>query len=56
MVARGHVQNGVIVLEEGVDLPEGQAVTVVTPALEQHCGPYVVSKERQEARSSSSAS
>jgi hypothetical protein len=31
MVARGHVQNGVVVLEEGVRLPEGQEVTVVAP-------------------------
>jgi hypothetical protein len=29
MVARGHVHNGVVVLEEGVRLPEGQEVTVV---------------------------
>ena len=28
MVARGRVQNGVVVLEEGVRLPEGTAVTV----------------------------
>jgi hypothetical protein len=30
MVMRGHVQNGVIILEEGVRLPEGLEVTVVT--------------------------
>jgi hypothetical protein len=29
MVARGHVQNGVVVLDDGVRLPEGQVVTVV---------------------------
>ncbi len=29
MVARGRVQNGVIVLENGVRLPEGTAVTVL---------------------------
>ena len=29
MVARGRVQNGVVVLEEGVRLPEGAAVTVL---------------------------
>ena len=41
MVAHGRVQNGVVVLEEGVRLPEGQAVTVlascvapVTPPME----------------------
>jgi hypothetical protein len=33
MVARGHVQNGVIVLDDGVRLPEGQKVTVVTAAM-----------------------
>jgi len=31
MVARGRVQNGVIVLDNGVRLPEGQEVTVLTP-------------------------
>ena len=29
MVARGLVQNGVVVLQDGVSLPEGQEVTVV---------------------------
>ena len=29
MVARGHVQNGVVVLADGVRLPEGQEVTVL---------------------------
>ena len=29
MVARGRVQNGVVVLAEGVRLPEGQEVTVL---------------------------
>lgn len=32
MVARGRVQNGVVVLDEGVRLPEGQKVTVVAPS------------------------
>jgi hypothetical protein len=31
MVARGHVKNGVVVLDEGVNLPEGQEVTVHSP-------------------------
>ena len=31
MVARGRVQNGVVVLDEGVRLPEGQEVTVLAP-------------------------
>jgi hypothetical protein len=37
MVSRGHVQNGVVVLAEGVRLPEGQEVTVLVPdtALEE---------------------
>jgi hypothetical protein len=30
MIARGHVQNGVVILEQGVKLREGQSVTVVT--------------------------
>lgn len=29
MVARGRVQNGVVVLDSGVQLPEGQEVTVL---------------------------
>jgi hypothetical protein len=29
MVVRGHVQNGVVVLDNGVRLPEGQEVAVV---------------------------
>lgn len=31
MVAKGRVENGVVVLREGVKLPEGQEVTVVAP-------------------------
>jgi len=31
MVTRGHVKNGVVVLEAGVRLPEGAEVTVVAP-------------------------
>ena len=31
MVARGRVQDGVVVLEGGVRLPEGQEVTVLSP-------------------------
>ncbi len=34
MVARGRVQNGVIVLDNGVRLPEGQEVTVLAPDTE----------------------
>jgi hypothetical protein len=33
MVARGHVQNGVVVLAAGVRLPEGQEVTILAPSL-----------------------
>jgi len=33
MVARGRVQNGVVVLADGVRLPEGQEVTVLAPPL-----------------------
>jgi hypothetical protein len=50
MIACGHVQNGVIVLDDGVCLPEGQKVTVTAvapiPAAEQR---YYVSPERREA-------
>ncbi len=31
MVTRGRVQNGVVVLADGVRLPEGQEVTVLVP-------------------------
>jgi hypothetical protein len=31
MVARGRVQNGVVVLTDGVRFPEGQEVTVLAP-------------------------
>jgi hypothetical protein len=31
MVAKGRVENGVVVLSEGVRLPEGQEVTVLAP-------------------------
>ncbi len=31
MVARGRVQDGVVVLDNGVRLPEGQEVTVLAP-------------------------
>jgi hypothetical protein len=34
MVTRGRVQNGVVVLEEGVRLPEGQDVTVLAASAE----------------------
>ena len=32
MVARGRAKNGVVVLNDGVRLPEGQEVTVLGPA------------------------
>jgi hypothetical protein len=31
MVVRGHVQNGVVVLDDGVQIPEGQTVSVFVP-------------------------
>jgi hypothetical protein len=31
MVAQGRVQNGVVVLADGVRLPEGETVTVLAP-------------------------
>ncbi len=33
MVARGRVQNGVVVLADGIRLPEGQEVTILAPPL-----------------------
>jgi hypothetical protein len=35
MVARGHVKNGVVVLDDGIRLPEGQEVTVVAHTAEE---------------------
>ncbi len=32
MVAHGRVRNGVVVLDDGVRLPEGQGVTVLVPS------------------------
>ncbi len=32
MITKGHVKNGVIVLNNGVQLPEGQEVAVLVPA------------------------
>ena len=32
MVARGHVKNGVVVFDEGVQLPDGLEVTVHVPS------------------------
>ena len=48
MVVRGHVQNGVIVLDEGVRLPEGQAVTVVASDVVTQ-EKYEVTPERRDA-------
>ncbi len=36
MVARGRVQNGVVVSADGVRLPEGKKVTVLASAWERH--------------------
>jgi hypothetical protein len=33
MIAHGRVQNGVVVLEKGICLPEGQEVTVLAPGM-----------------------
>jgi hypothetical protein len=38
MVARGHVRNGVVVLDDGVRLPEGQEVTVLARPMEASQG------------------
>ena len=42
MVARGRVQNGVVVLEEGVHFPEGQEVTVLGPPTVRGSPPHSV--------------
>ena len=46
MVTRGHVKNGVVVLEGGVRLPEGVEVTVLAPdpsdSLTRGQGPHSV--------------
>lgn len=34
MLTHGHVKNGVVVLDEGVRLPEGLEVTVLAPGAE----------------------
>ena len=34
MLTQGHVKNGVVVLDEGVRLPEGLEVTVLAPGAE----------------------
>jgi hypothetical protein len=48
MVVRGRIKNGVVVLDDGVLLPEGEHVTVVAPdtAGERK---YDVTDERREA-------
>jgi hypothetical protein len=47
MFARGHVENGVIVLDDGVRLPEGQEVTAVARVTES--ASESISQERQDA-------
>lgn len=49
MVTQGHVQNGVIVLDSGIRLPEGQKVTVVAPEIEPDMTPVPVSEEKKKA-------
>lgn len=42
MVVRGHVRNGVVVLDAGVQLPEGQEVTVQVPLPHKPSGQSVL--------------
>jgi hypothetical protein len=50
MVVRGHVEKGIIVLDNGVQLPEGLAVTVTAALPAPGSGQkYYVSPERREA-------
>ena len=38
MVVRGHVKNGVVVLDQGAQLPEGQEVTVQAVPPKENAG------------------
>lgn len=49
MVVRGHVKNGVVVLDGDVRLPEGEEVTVVAPAQPPLQTKDEVSEERRKA-------
>lgn len=53
MIVRGIVQNGMVVLADGVRLPDGCAVTVLAPSAANVSDPQGtllgVSKERHEA-------
>jgi hypothetical protein len=53
MIAQGRVQNGVVVLADGVRLPEGQLVSVHAPPLANAApqleAPVAVSQERHDA-------
>jgi hypothetical protein len=53
MIAQGRVQNGVVVLANGVSLPEGQIVSVIAPpmadAVPQLEAPVADSQERHDA-------
>jgi len=42
MVAQGRVENGVVVLADGIRLPEGQVVTVIAPTLAESKGHSVL--------------
>lgn len=47
MVARGRVQSGVVVPDNGVRLPEGQEVTVLAPGAEP--GPVATAGRRRHS-------
>jgi hypothetical protein len=51
MVARGRVQNGVVVLDHGIRLPEGQEVTVVTAGTELDTAASAISVGRAQRHS-----
>jgi hypothetical protein len=50
MVIRGLVQNGVVVLENDVSLPEGTEVTVVVRAASEPVGDRMSEQERRRIR------
>jgi predicted DNA-binding antitoxin AbrB/MazE fold protein len=50
MVIRGRVQNGVVVLEENVSLPEGTAVTVAVCAAPEATAEAMSEEQRRRLR------
>jgi|HubBroStandDraft_6_1064221.scaffolds.fasta_scaffold1707066_1 hypothetical protein len=47
MVIRGRIQNGVVVLDAGADVPEGTEVSVTVPVAPQPANEVLPEAERQ---------